>query len=448
MDWTAQRRAITCARNNSSIGQAVAAFRFIFALCVSAWLCAGAAASDGVRLGAGFDNGAPQARDYARLLQQVAKPARGRGEDTCRWANDFECDEPGVGTGACAAGTDYSDCWRLRQGVEDDTCQWARDGECDEPRFGTGACTQATDATDCGQVGHLRFQNDQCATAFNGVCEDAEQGGDGSCPARTDRADCFTRTRPLSLNDHFFGRDDRVLMDTGAFPWSVIGYVDFEAGGTCTASLVSAHVVITAAHCLSEDGRIRPEGVFTTGAGLPNGPHMARVVDFLIDEDWNDAVFSETETLDGTDWALLRLDRPLGSELGHLGVLDLDRAPRAARRGRLWQAGYSWDTGTQLSGNLDCEILDYFQDNTLSHDCDTTRGDSGSPFLMRAGDTWRVVATDSNFRSNPDGPMIYIAARAGRWAGLLDAFEAGRIGAGALRLAATGKPAKPAPPKK
>ena len=32
----------------------------------------------------------------------------------------------------------------------DDSCQFSFDGECDEPNIGTGACAAATDATDCG----------------------------------------------------------------------------------------------------------------------------------------------------------------------------------------------------------------------------------------------------------------------------------------------------------
>ena len=429
--------------------------RMIAGAALAGLLAASAGAQEEVDLAGGFDAGAPDSRDYARLLQQVAKPgarpgpaSQVSGDDSCRWANDRECDEPGVGTGACSPGTDYSDCWRVMSGVEDDSCQWANDGECDEPRFGTGACTQATDATDCGAVAHLRFQNDQCDTAFNGVCEDPDQGGNGACAAGTDRADCFTRDRPLTINDHFFGRDDRVLMDTGTFPWSVIGYVTFDEGGTCTASLVADRVVVTAAHCISEDGRILADGEFQTGEDLPGGPRTARVVDFLLDPRWNEEVFSSGDTQDGTDWALLRLDRAIGEELGHLGVLDLDRASQREQRGRLWQAGYSWDTGTNLSGDPDCRILEFHRDNTMSHDCDTTRGDSGSPFMMRQGDEWRVVATDSNFRSNEDGPMIYIAARSSRWAELVDDFNAGRIGNGGVRLAGTGKPGAPAPIKK
>src|SRR5688572_7920355 len=113
------------------------------------------------------------------------------GNDSCRWANDHECDDPDIGTGACTQGTDYSDCRAMRAG-DDDSCQWARDGECDEPNFGTGACTQATDRTDCGAIAWMRNQNDSCTTSFNGVCEEQARGR-GSCAPRTDRSDCHSR---------------------------------------------------------------------------------------------------------------------------------------------------------------------------------------------------------------------------------------------------------------
>jgi protease YdgD len=108
------------------------------------------------------------------------KPGDGatRGNDSCQYANDHECDEPDVGTGACPMNTDYSDCVHIRT-REDDSCQWHGDGECDEPNFGSGACTQGTDHTDCGNIAWLRNQNDSCATAFNGVCEEPGHGRAG-----------------------------------------------------------------------------------------------------------------------------------------------------------------------------------------------------------------------------------------------------------------------------
>lgn len=409
----------------------------------------------------GIEPGDPtvlSSRDYTRILQRYQKPdpasVPGRpgtsftGDDSCRHANDGECDEPGIGTGACPAGTDYSDCWRIATGQEDDSCRWANDGECDEPGFGTGACTQGTDVSDCGDVSHLRFRDDSCEFAFDGVCD--EPGiGTGRCPERTDRSDCGGRHRPLTINDHFFGHDDRVLMDRSTFPWSVIGTINADRGGGCTATLVAPDVIVTAAHCIHREGRLHAGGVFTTGHDLPGGPFTARAIDHLIDAEWDHTRFSQTDEIDGTDWALLRLDRRLGDELGYVGVIDLvaDRGERAAQNARIWQAGYSWDTGDNLSGNEDCRILATYPDDTMSHDCDTTRGDSGSPFMIHEDGEWQIVATDSNFRRNPDGPFIYIASRSSRWVHLLDDFAAGRIGAGGVRPQGPGKPEAARPVK-
>ncbi|WP_238934928.1 trypsin-like serine peptidase [Maricaulis parjimensis] len=393
-------------------------------------------------------------REIARLLRQAgSKPpkpgdasgaaARYTGDDSCQWANDGECDDPGLGTGACRQGTDYSDCWRLVQGVEDNTCRWANDGECDEPGFGTGACTQATDLADCGDIIHLRFRNDSCETAFDGVCN--EPGvGDGTCAERTDRADCFGRDRPLTINDHYFGHDDRVFMDTSVFPWVVVGQISFDSGGACTATLIADDVLVTAAHCIADNGRFDARGTFETGYGLPGGPVSARIIDYFTDPQWNEQRFSSTDDLDGTDWALLKIDTPLGAQLGHVGVRGLVDAvgSRTALRTDLYQAGYSWDTGTHLSGNIGCHMVNVYDDNTMAHDCDTTRGDSGSPFMVREGDEYFVVATDSNFRSNPNGPMIYIAARSDRWAQYVEDFAAGEIGNMRRPAAGTSKPPK------
>ncbi|WP_417496426.1 trypsin-like serine peptidase [Maricaulis sp.] len=417
---------------------------------LAAMMCVATSQADEPRL-EGANSDALSSREITRWLHRIQKPTRDggvsassyRGVDTCQWANDGECDDPGIGTGACEQGTDYSDCWRIAEGVEDDSCQWANDGECDEPGFGTGACTQATDLTDCGAVIDLRFRNDSCETAFDGICN--EPGiGDGRCDARTDRADCIGRERPLTINDHFFGRDDRVFMDTAAAPWNAVGQIDMEAGGACTATLIADDVLITAAHCIDDDGRIDARAVFTTGYDRRGGPLEARVTDYMIDPNWDDQRFSSTDEIDGTDWALLRIDRPLGAEIGHVGVRGLVQTAgnNGARQADLYQAGYSWDTGAHLSGNIGCRITEVFNDNTMAHNCDTTRGDSGSPFMVREGNQYFVIATDSNFRSNPGGPMIYISVRSEAWLQYYDDFVAGRIGNNGSSPAPVGKPLK------
>lgn len=387
------------------------------------------------------------ARDLQHWLTTVQKPGKPGagvsaigGNDSCQHANDMECDEPGVGTGACPAGTDRSDCWRIMSGEEDNSCQWAHDGECDEPRLGTGVCTQGTDLADCGDLSGLRFRTDACDLAFNGVCDEPGEGT-GRCEARTDRSDCAGRERPMSFDDHFFGRDDRVLLDTGEAPWSRIGTVSMDAGGTCTATLIGPDILLTAAHCIEgEQGRVNARGTFETGFDLQEGPVRARVIDYLTDPGRAAAVGTEQD--DPLDWALLRLDRRLGDTVGWLGVRTLTRdlGRRAGLEERIYQAGYSWDTGENLSGNTDCRVVEIYADTTFAHECDTTQGDSGSPFLIEDEGGWFVIGSDSTYRRVETGPVINIAVGAEAWVDRLEAFASGEAGANATRPMGGGKP--------
>jgi protease YdgD len=343
----------------------------------------------------------------------TTKPGAGAapaGNDSCRWANDNECDDPDIGTGACPQGTDFSDCRALRAG-DDDSCRWARDGECDEPNFGTGACAQATDRTDCGDIRWMRNQNDSCATSFNGLCEEQGRGrGRSSCAPRTDRSDCHTRDRPMTITDHFFGRDDRVRVNAQQAPWRFMGRFTNADGESCTATLIGPATIATAAHCIHTDEGVTVGGEFVPAAGGEN----ARAVGYIVNPHYDYRKFNATDEIDGLDWAIIKLDRPLGNRLGFAGVQRLtDRGLAAARAENLFQAGYSWDTGQEtLSGNINCHIVAIYADDTFAHECDTTRGDSGSGLLVRHGAGFNLIGTDSNFRSSPNGPFIYIAVSA------------------------------------
>ncbi|MBI3437261.1 MAG: trypsin-like serine protease [Proteobacteria bacterium] len=361
------------------------------------------------------------------------KPGGGaaRGDDSCQYANDHECDEPGIGTGACRMNTDHSDCVHLRTG-EDDSCQWHGDGECDEPNFGSGACTQGTDRADCGNIAWLRNQNDSCATAFNGVCEEPGHGS-GSCRPHTDRADCLGRNRPMAINDHFFGHDDRVLVPVNQAPWRFVGALNMDRGSECTATLIAPNVIITAAHCINEDNGVDARATFHSASGNLS----ARVVAYLTDRRFDYHRFGSTNDIDGLDWALLRLDRPLGAQLGYAGVQNLTgRGAQIARAANLMQAGYAWDTGTHLAGDTRCHIVAIHRDNTFAHACDTTRGDSGSSFFVANGSGFDVIGVDSNFRSNHGGPIINIAVSAASFQPHVADFAAGRTG---VRVEAKGK---------
>jgi protease YdgD len=93
------------------------------------------------------------------------------------------------------------------------------------------------------------------------------------------------------------------------------------------------------------------------------------------------------------DWAVLTLDRDIGTVVGILPLADAADRKRDLAGTRLVHAGYSQDKAHVLTVHDGCTVLwapPGFP--VLRHDCDATKGDSGSPLLVREDGAMRVLA--------------------------------------------------------
>jgi V8-like Glu-specific endopeptidase len=130
-----------------------------------------------------------------------------------------------------------------------------------------------------------------------------------------------------------YGKDGRVLLDNALlYPFRAIGKLNrAEQTGPCTATLISACHVLTAAHCVvNSDGSLRKlknfEAAFTGGsAGLNQVLHGG----------------SDYDANRGNDWAVARLDSRLGDVKGHMGLRKSSGSELVGKS--YYISCYAWD---------------------------------------------------------------------------------------------------------
>jgi protease YdgD len=159
--------------------------------------------------------------------------------------------------------------------------------------------------------------------------------------------------------------------------------------------------VLTAAHCLvgqgNEQRRVMPAESFRFLLGYHRGRSVAeaRVSEIVLDP-----AFDARGARPGpewADWALLKLDRAIGTPDRLLPLLRAFPPPGA----HAMVAGYQQDRREILVGDPDCRVIGpRLLGNgrpMLLHDCTATRGASGGPLLVARGDgSWAVAGVISS----------------------------------------------------
>jgi protease YdgD len=231
------------------------------------------------------------------------------------------------------------------------------------------------------------------------------------------------------------GTDDRIPVLTRAFPWSAIGRIEISTlneGYACTGTLIGLDIVLTNAHCLMDEQTKRPiiprNPTPNNSAQIQFSPGMIRGVSLntakVIDYRYGT---TDPNSHPGDDWAILKLDKPLGALYGYLGWRNLNFAnPKVlkATRDRLTLVGYAGDFPTQNNQeygeggdtagmNEGCSIEGIAMQRELKgvllHRCDTNPGASGGPIFAQFSDgnyyilglhsggfSWRQKKTSGN----------------------------------------------------
>ncbi|MCC5638151.1 trypsin-like peptidase domain-containing protein [Nostoc sp. CHAB 5844] len=204
------------------------------------------------------------------------------------------------------------------------------------------------------------------------------------------------------------GRDDRLPMLSSNYPWSTIGRIVGESNSktyTCTGTLIDEDVVLTNAHCVVDPktSRVASRIVFLPNVVDGQYADRANAVQYLAGTDFKD------KNAEAKDWAVVKIDKPLGRKYGYLGWKSLPSATLIRNEKKFFFVGYSGDypkadtekfwgltagQGWTAGFQAGCSIVDE-QSNILLHDCDTAGGSSGGPIIASIQGEPYIVALNN-----------------------------------------------------
>jgi V8-like Glu-specific endopeptidase len=186
--------------------------------------------------------------------------------------------------------------------------------------------------------------------------------------------------------------DTRVLVDRNSAEFKQLNGVGVVVGASKkfygTGFLVDACHVLTNHHVAfekSRNGKIGAPVTFSVGKGA--GKQFAQSVKGKVIANGN---FDGTKEAVNSDWAVIRLEKAVGKEVGYVPMYQMEISKMADKA--VITAGFPGDKTqngkdfSQFYGDTNCKINGTSVYGYSLHTCQVTGGQSGSPVMAKGND--------------------------------------------------------------
>jgi protease YdgD len=169
----------------------------------------------------------------------------------------------------------------------------------------------------------------------------------------------------------------------------------------CSAVLIADNLALSAAHCLysSRQGNwIKGQFIhFVGGYQFDQYKAHSQVLNYYIPPQYRPKSRTNQQNTP-YDWALLSLKAPIGKKLGYMPLarFNAQQLANLSLTNQFIQVGYGQHRPYILSADFNCKAHRFKQDNRLiMHQCQSARGDSGGPLLVKRQNRLELVAIHS-----------------------------------------------------